>query len=204
MMKALAQIAVLIVVIALVAVCCVRYAAGRCNWLDGKTETVMHSSSLMHELEKIADLCTLRVPLTDVLDGSRKGMIRNVRGIWIVKGDALIGVDMTQAKVETNNAGHATIVRLPMPSVKYARVDHERTKTYNIERGILTSSSWESHLRDEAMRQAQRMIETMAATTGHIHAAQAHTERIVKTFCAGAGVAVDIVWDNSSEDKERQ
>lgn len=203
-MKALLNGVMVMAITGLAVLCGVRYAAGQLNWFNGKEQTVMHSSPLMHELENIADLCTLRVPLSDVMDASREDRLRCVRGIWIVKGDALIGVDMTQAEVETNGVGRPTIVRLPLPSIKYARIDHERTKTYTIERGILTGSRWESELRDDAMRQAQRMIEIMAATPDNIRVAQAHAERVVKTFCAAHGVEVDIIWMHSKTIEEQQ
>ena len=70
-----------------------------------------------------------RVYVADVLIGQSD----NSKGAFLIRGDALLVVDMSKATiVEKDESVKRATVRLPQPEVLQARVDHERTKTWEV------------------------------------------------------------------------
>jgi hypothetical protein len=47
------------------------------------------------------------------------------RGAWLIRGDALIGVDLSRAQIlDKDDEARRATVRFPPPGVLQARVDH--------------------------------------------------------------------------------
>ena len=91
------------------------------------------SGPTVESVRRIAELLTLRVSVADVLTGEAYGY----RGVWIVKGDAHFGIDLDKIDVpmELRDDGHrSAIIVLPRPRLKYARLDHDVSKTWQVSR----------------------------------------------------------------------
>ena len=86
------------------------------------------------QLERLQQLVSTRVHVADVLVGESRWL----EGSWIIQGDALLAVDLSKAEVKDGDekARTAAIV-LPRPAVLSARVNHERTRQWDIK-----SRSW--------------------------------------------------------------
>lgn len=150
-----------------------------------------HSEITVRQLEKLSHLVALRVQVADVL----KGSVDRVSGIWIVKGDALISVDLAKAQImHQDRARRSATIRLPQPYVFHARVDHTRTQTYDVKRGWFSASATEDRLRDEAMQQAQKLIETAAQAEEYQALAREHVCSLIHLFFAELGWSVVIEW----------
>jgi hypothetical protein len=80
----------------------------------------------IERLQHLRSLVVVRVRVADVLTAEGEGY----RGVWLIKGDALIGVDAGKGEVvDKDEAVRTATVRLPQPAVVQSRVDHERTRT---------------------------------------------------------------------------
>ena len=81
------------------------------------------------------------------------------RGAWLIRGDALLAVNLSQAAIaEKDESAKRATIRLPQPEILQARVDHERTRTWEVRSMVWLP--WNAHhdrLRDEVMLQAQRL-----------------------------------------------
>ena len=85
----------------------------------------------MSQLEKIGELATSRIHVTDILMADGEGF----RGAWLIKGDALLTCDVSRAKIlNLNPAARTATLRLPPLRVTSARVDHTKTKTWSVEK----------------------------------------------------------------------
>lgn len=164
---------------------------------------VISSQPTIEKLEKIGHLVSLRVSIADVMVAEAD----RYKGSWVIKGDALIGVDMRQAKVAiTDESKKQANISLPLPHVISARVDHNRTLTWSVE-----SNSWINYipgtsgspdrLRDKAMKAAQEIIEKTARLPAYISEAQKRTEVLVKGFYEEFGWQIEIVWPSTVESK---
>ena len=137
-------------------------------------------------------LVTTRVYIADVLTAEGDGY----RGVWLIKGDALIGVNLREAQIVQKDfqARRATI-GLPPPEVLQSRVDHERTRTWEVRK--TTWIPWggdPDSLRDTVMRQGQRLVAAAAGSRENLAQARTAAESILRGFYEEVGWQVRIVW----------
>ncbi|MFH0966050.1 MAG: DUF4230 domain-containing protein [Planctomycetota bacterium] len=158
--------------------------------------SVFSSGPTVTNLRRLGELVTTRVHVADVLTAEDQ----KYRGFWLIKGDALIAVDMLQARVESrNDETHSATVVLPPPRVIQARVDHEKTRTWDVQR-----KTWNPFkpgdpdlLRDEAMRHAQQLVEFAAGEPDSLSYARKIAETLIPSFFEMVGWQVSVRWSDS-------
>ena len=150
------------------------------------------------EIEKLARLATVKVTVADVLQASTGGSLMGVQGAWLVKGDALLTVDMSRARTVSKDAEKRRIVlMLPKPTVFQPRVDHERTRTFDVQKGLFVlGTRAESQMRDEAMRQAQQLVEQAAGAPDALQVARDVTAQVVGAIYKAVDWDVTIQWED--------
>jgi hypothetical protein len=163
------------------------------HYLAGQgTVSVVSQGPTVERLERLAHLVTMRVYIADVLTGEGQGC----RGAWLIKGDALIGIDLSQTRiVEKDEQSHRATVCLPSPRVLQSRVDHEKTRTWEVRR--TTWVPWNAdadQLRDSVMREAQKLVAAAAASTENVDQAKANAETMLRAFYREMGWQVQITW----------
>ena len=146
-------------------------------------------------LEKLSQLVTSRVYIADVLIGEGEGC----RGAWLIKGDALIAVNLGKAViVEKDESTRRATIRLPTPEVLQPRVNHESSRTWEVK-----STAWipwqadQDRLRDEVMRQAQRLVTQAAGSKENIEQAKRSAEVIIGAFFEQLGWDVKVVFQET-------
>ena len=112
----------------------------------------------------------------------------------------MLAVDMSKAEIKDRDekARTAAIV-LPRPAVLSARVNHEKTRRWDIK-----SRSWvplagailgdRQALEERAMREAQRLVERAAGTDENQAAARQGVEGMLAEFYRGVGWQVSVRW----------
>lgn len=149
----------------------------------------------VEQIKNLGHLAALKVYISDVLEVDGKG----IKGAWLIKGDALIGADMTGITVEIIDANAKKArIQLAPPIVMSPRVDHERTKTYNVDKSFFTSADKESAIRDDAMKQAQRVIEQVANEPVNIEKAKERLEVLINNFFKMVEWDVSVAWKNDN------
>ena len=124
-----------------------------------------------------------------------------MRVALIVKGDFLLGVDLSAARFGgMDQATHTVTLRLPAPRVTSARVDHERTRVVAVsETGIWTIVPGDAGLRariiDQAFREAQRTVAGVAADPKWIDQSRQQAQRVLATFFRATGWGVTVKWE---------
>jgi hypothetical protein len=153
------------------------------NWFSGPT---------IEHLESLSELVCLRVHISDILVGEDN----DYRGSWLIKGDAMIGIDLRGAKItETDPTMRRAKIKLPAPRVASARIDHERTRTWSVEK--TTWIPWvgdPDRIRDQAMRQAQRVIHKTAGSEENLQAAKKSAEKVIREIYRMVGWEVTVDW----------
>jgi hypothetical protein len=148
------------------------------------------------QLERLQYLVSTRVRVADALVAESRWL----EGSWIVQGDALIGVDMSQAEIASKDERTRTaVIRLPSPSVLSARVDHEASREWDIR-----SRSWiplagsvlgdRRAMEQQAMRQAQRLVERAAGSEENLAAARRGVAGMLAAFYQAVGWTVTVRW----------
>jgi hypothetical protein len=146
---------------------CVGYA----QWHHADVNTGLRSvGPSIAQLERIGELATTRIHVTDILTAEGKGL----RGVWLIGGDALLSCDLSQAKIaRVDNTKRTATIRLPPLHVISARLDHERNTWLPWKWGD------QGAFRDAAMVHAQQLIQAAAGSERHVTPARAQTERLI-------------------------
>ncbi len=167
------------------------------RWTAEKPTTVTSQGPTVERLERLAHLATTRVYVADVLVGEGEGC----RGAWLIKGDALLGVDMRRIQITAKDeATKQAVIRSPQPTILQPRVDHTKTRTWEVRR--TTWVPWNADadkLRDEVMRRAQELVGTSAASAENISQAKISVETTLRAFYQELGWQVTVDWTASEE-----
>jgi hypothetical protein len=155
----------------------------------------------IERLEQLSHLVATRVLVADVLVGEGNGC----KGAWLIRGDALIAVDLSKASVvEKNETAKRATIRLPLPEVLQARVDHERTQIWE-----LKSTTWipwasdKDSLRDTVMAHAQRLVGHAAGSAENIQQAKASAEAVIRGFWSEVGWTISVTWADSPSESQK-
>ena len=183
----------LVVLIMLVSVGCGIWL-GRSRAVPPAPPIVRSIAPTVIQLERLGELTTTRVHITDVLWAEGEGY----RGSWLISGDALLACDVAKATVvNVNMDQHTATVRLPPLRVISARVNHEKTKTWSVEKTTWMPWKWgdQGVMRDAAMFHAQQLIETAAGSERHLGPAKAQAELLIRQMYDFVEWKVDVEWE---------
>ena len=158
-----------------------------------------HRSILISRITEVAELSTLKVPVSHVMTSELAGYIGGISCIVVVNGEVALGVDLEKARIEDIDPENrtATLI-LPPPEVHYARLDHERTNIYSINRHGL----WLLAIGDEAaqklinkvMREAQAAVRVTAHDPLLDTKAHEQAGRIFRGAAGTLGWDLHLVW----------
>jgi Protein of unknown function (DUF4230) len=169
------------------------------GWGPGVRETPQTFSSsgpTVVQLERLQQLVSSRVHVSDILVGESRWL----EGSWIIQGDALLAVDMSKAEVkDTDEKARTATIILPHPAVLSARVNHEWTQQWDIK-----SRSWiplaglllgdRRAIEQQAMREAQRLVERAAGTEDNKATARQGVEGMLSEFYRAVGWHISVQW----------
>jgi len=146
------------------------------------------------QLERIGELAATRVHVTDVLYAEGEGY----RGSWLINGDALLSCDMSKGTlIDVDSEARTATIRMPPLRVISARVNHDKTKTWSVEKTTWLPWRWgdQGVMRDAAMFHAQQLVETSAGSECHLGPARAHTELLIERAYQFIEWNVIIQWE---------
>lgn len=146
------------------------------------------------QLERLSELVPIRIHVADVLVAEGEGY----RGSWLIRGDAVLSCDVSRAKiVYIDPVARSATLRLPPLRVASARVDHERTKTWNVEKisWFPWSGGNQNALRDTAMYHAQRLVEESALSDRNVEPAKNQTVTLIQQMYEAVGWDVAVEWE---------
>jgi hypothetical protein len=188
-----------LIVLTAVAILVARTVSLLRGWDPGIRETPPTFSSpgpTVVQLERLQQLVSTRVHVADVLVGESRWL----EGAWIIGGDALLAVDMSQAEVtDKDEKAQTATIMLPHPAVLSARVNHERSQQWDIK-----SRSWiplaglllgdRRAIEQQAMQEAQRLVERAAGTDENAAAARQGVESMLSEFYRAVGWHISVRW----------
>lgn len=156
-------------------------------------ERPQYSSSgpTVDQLTQLSDLVVLRVQVSDVLQAKSKGTQMAI----LVRGDADIAVDLSKAEISLVNAEAKTcMITIGTPTLVRPRVDHDRTKVYKVESSLLPWKNDTDVVFQDAMNQAQQLVEYASGKKEYIDQARLQAETVLRTFYKGLGWSVQVKW----------
>jgi hypothetical protein len=165
-----------------------------------ETKIISHGPTI-ERLQKLNQLVTLQVDVSDVIEGNDHGY----RGAWLIKGDGVIGIDLDKAKFIKKDENHKHVtIELPKPHVLVSRVDHKRTKTYDVSKKFWLKPVPDfiygdpDSLRDQVMQQAQDLVEQTVGKQEYLNKARSQAELVIGCIFSEIGWSCDFVWVDTS------
>ena len=132
----------------------------------------------------------LRVLLADVLEDEGY----DHKGVWIVRGDAQVAVDMQEAQLQSvDEKTKKLVVILPPPRVIQPRVDHEKSRVFDVQ----NKTTWillvgdRDELTNQGWTKAQRVRRKRMLGNESIDQARAQTEFVLANMYRLVGWDVD-------------
>jgi hypothetical protein len=163
----------------------------------GKGTSITDTGPAVIQLEKLTELATVRVHVADVLKAENTSWMGDIKGAWLIKGDALLSVDLKAAKVlATDERKKVHKVQLPLPRVIQPRVDHKRTIPYDWQKGWLRSNDVADAVWKDAMKHAQELVEQLAGEPEQMAVAKDQTQAALKQVYSSVGWTLEIVWED--------
>jgi hypothetical protein len=164
-----------------------------------------HTGLSIEQIQPLSSLVTARVEVADVVETTLGGYTGSAKVAILVKGDFLLGTDLSAARFEAVDTAHhtATLV-LPQPSATSPRVDHARTRVF----AINTAGLWQvvpggdegrAVVINRAYADAQRIIAVAANNPELIDRSRRQSEAVMRGFFQIIGWTVEIRWRLSND-----
>jgi hypothetical protein len=118
------------------------------------------------KIEKMGKLELVKINIKDVVEQTKERpfYLPNAKAVLIIAGEVIAGIDLEKVKKEdVIDSGTRVIVSLPKPEILMSKINHEKSKIYNIDWGGFSTAD----LVDEAYKNAELTIIDEAATTGY-------------------------------------
>ncbi|MEX2672524.1 MAG: DUF4230 domain-containing protein [Phycisphaeraceae bacterium] len=165
-------------------------------------DPVTHRPSVprIEQVQALASLVTLNVPISDLHVSELAGYTGGVKIMVNVRGDVQIMTDLSNARFEDIDEQRLdAVLVLPRPEAQRPRVDHEKTRIVEIQRTgmwrIGPGQSAERAVTNRAMSAAQRVLGEAAKDEKLITQACAQTEKVMDQFFGALGWNVIVRWD---------
>ena len=153
------------------------------------------------QLQELSELATLRVPITEVVIQERAGPLRlgSTRAMLAVQGHALLSTTIqADCFTKVDAAQRSMVLRLPLPQVTEAVIDHDQSQAYSLDRtGLWSLAFWDDSDRtliNTAYREAQWRIRTTGQQQHFIQQAQHHAEQVLAAWFSRLGWSVAVCW----------
>ncbi|MBI1338471.1 MAG: DUF4230 domain-containing protein [Phycisphaera sp.] len=147
---------------------------------------------------KVAQLATLRVSMSQAVEGKIAGYTGGVSAVILASGEAVLGVDIENVEVDLDEARKTVRVTLPEPKVLSCALDINKTHVTYIGRSrlwaLMPGEAGEAQLIARTFAQAQERLRAVASATEHVTAAREQTERALRRIVEGRGWRLEIVW----------
>ena len=120
----------------------------------------------VEKIENLGKMELVKVNIKDVVEQTkvRPLFLPNAKAILIIAGEVFAGIDFEKVKREDIvDSGTQVTVTLPKPEILLSKVNHEKSKVYNVNWGGFSTAE----LVDEAYKNAELIIIDEAGKTGY-------------------------------------
>lgn len=159
-----------------------------------------HVGPTIEQVEALSCLVTTRIEIADVQETRLDGYTGGARVAMLIKGDFLLGVDLSRARFESmDHAARTMVLVLPQPQVTSPRLDHERTKVFRVSQTGLWQiapggGQTSGDVIDRGYRDAQRFVATACNDPAFIGRSRQQAEQVLTAFFSAMDWKISIRW----------
>jgi hypothetical protein len=129
-----------------------------------KNESKVVHELLLQQVEEIGRLELVRYNIQDIVEYEKmRNWLPNSRTILMVSGEVVACIDLALlTEDDITVEGDSVALLLPIPEICHVKIDHSRSKVYDVKFGL-----WDTpDLVDEAYREAEKEIHNKALEMG--------------------------------------
>ena len=157
------------------------------------------TAPVIGQITELADLVVLRVPVSKVHVTRVGGYVGAVDCVVLVNGELEVCTDLNLARFDEVDADARTaILILATPVVRHARLDHEQTSVYRIDRKglwkVVPSSEPTRGVVNKAMNEAQACVKSAGEDPQLIERSKGQAEQLLSQYLEAMGWEVKLVW----------
>ena len=172
--------------------------------LGGWDRLPLRREPTLDQIQALSELVTTRISVHDVVETQIKGFTGSIRAVLVVRGDFLLGIDLSQARLEqVDPVRRSAVLVLPDPRVQSPRLDHEKSRLYALdEQGlwrIVPGREADRAVMDRLMREAQGRIARSGADSRVLEQSRQQAQRVIGDFARMRGWTIHLRWVDSSQ-----
>ena len=150
-----------------------------------ETEVRVSHDILVQQIEELGNLEVVKYNIQDMMEYEKmRAWLPNSKASLKVVGEVIACVDLTKLeKGDIFTKKDSVSLTLPIPEICHYKIDHSRSKVYNIEYGL-----WESaQLVDEAYYQAEQNLYQEALKMGIAKESRENTIKVLTPILRSLG-----------------
>ncbi|MDU1903518.1 MAG: DUF4230 domain-containing protein [Dysgonomonas sp.] len=192
MKKVLSLATILLAIIALIALVIFLWRGER------KEQTYVSHDVIVQQIEELGNLEVVKYNIQDMMEYQKvRRWLPNSKASLKIAGEVIACVDLTKIgkdDIYTNKDSVSLI--LPIPEICHYRIDHSRSKVYNIEFGL-----WETaELVDDAYKVAEQQIYQEALNMGIAKESRENAIKVLTPILRGLGFTRIYIGFKSSQE----
>jgi hypothetical protein len=177
--------------------------AARIAWSWEATEPFSsHGSPTIQQVQALASLITQRIEVSDVEETAIEGRTGGIKAALLIKGDFLLGTDLSGARFEAVDPGNRrAVLVLAQRRITSPRLDQERTRLFAVTRSRLWTilpgdRSVTTALLNRAYIDARHLVVAAGDDPRLTKGSEAQAELVLSTFFWTLGWDVAVRWSN--------
>lgn len=167
---------------------------------EKKNSTVQISHDMiLQKIESLGNLEVTKYSIQDMMEYKKvRRWLPNAKTALIVSGEVICCVDLTKLKAEDIEVSEKTIrIQLPSPEICHVKIDHSKSRVYNMEYGL-----WEStEIVDDAYTFAEKQLNEKARQLDMLSQSRDNTVNLLKPILQAMGFEEVIITFKSSGTK---
>lgn len=159
------------------------------DWLTGARTSTLTQEVVVEQVRSVAKLVSTEMTLRDVVifENSRYGFTK--RGLYVVTGRVLAGIDLEQGTRVTIDHD-AKRVGITLPPARILAVDVVNVRTYDEHSGLLNPFNPDD--RDAIHGEIRARLIASAAGSGLLQQADTSARRVLRALLSRDGYTVDV------------
>lgn len=193
MKKLIIRIALLLVAVLVIAGIVVY-----CSNKDKNEEVHITHDMIVHEIVPLGRLEVVKYNIRDIVEYKKvRQWLPNSKTALIVVGEVIGCIDLAKlTEKDIQTFGDSVSVMLPAPEVCSFKIDHSKSRVYNVENGW-----WETtQLVDEAYKHAEKQLRDQAQQMGLSKDSQVNAEKVLRPLLIALGFKKVHIDFQKSED----
>jgi len=192
MKKILSLTTIILAIIALIALIIFLLKGGK------KNEVYVTHDVIVQQIEELGNLEVVKYNIQDMMEYQKvRRWLPNSTASLKIAGEVIACVDLTKiGKDDIFTQKDSVSIILPIPEICHHRVDHSRSKIYNVQYGL-----WETaELVDEAYKAAEQQIYQEALNMGIANQSRENAIKVLTPILRGLGFTKIFIGFKTAEE----